>query len=123
MPKSNQDADRKERIIMEIVVDAYGPEEQAMGWFYYLDDNLQFPFTATCISKRRSSPLKTGATVEVLCMAPESECEREMFVEIAWDDDALAVPLIQLAAQDVDEDTQQAIEDWHYWVNQGYEFG
>jgi hypothetical protein len=32
-------------------------------------------------------------------MAPESECEREMFVEVAWDDDSLAVPLIQLAAR------------------------
>ena len=21
----------------------------------------------------------------------------------------------------VDEETQQAIEDWHYWVKQGYE--
>ncbi|MEM6866916.1 MAG: calcium-binding protein [Cyanobacteria bacterium P01_C01_bin.121] len=123
MPKPNQEDDREQRIIMEIVVDAYGPEEQAMGWFYYLADNMRFPFTATCISQRRISPLKIGATVEVLRMAPESECEREMFVEVAWNDDALAVPLIQLTAQNVDEDTQQAIEDWHYWVNQGYEFG
>ncbi|MGD1859178.1 MAG: calcium-binding protein [Leptolyngbyaceae cyanobacterium] len=123
MPKPNQEDDREQRIIMEIVVDAYGPEEQAMGWFYYLADNMLFPFTATCISQRRISPLKTGAIVEVLRMAPESDCEREMFVEVAWNDDALAVPLIQLAAQNVDEDTQQAIEDWHYWVNQGYEFG
>lgn len=123
MAPLHRDAEREQRISMEIVVDAYGPEEQAMGWYYYLEDNLQFPFTATCISKRRISPLKTGATIEVLHMAPESECEREMFVEVAWDDDSLAVPLIQLEAQDVDEGTQQAIEDWHYWVNQGYEFG
>ena len=123
MSKPNRDADREERIIMEIVVDAYGPEEQAMGWYYYLADTMQFPFTAICISQRRISPLKSGTTVEVLLMAPESECEREMFVEIAWEDDALAVPLIQLAAPDGDADTQQAIADWHYWVNQGYEFG
>jgi hypothetical protein len=53
MPKSNQDDQREKRITMEIVVDAYGPEEQAMGWYYYLADNLQFPFTVTCINKRR----------------------------------------------------------------------
>ena len=123
MPKSNQDDEREKRITMEIVVDAYGPEEQAMGWYYYLEETMQFPFTATCINKRRISPLKAGETVEVLRMAPELECEREMFVEIAWDGDSLAVPLIQLEAQAVDENTQQAIEDWHYWVNQGYEFG
>jgi hypothetical protein len=46
-----------------------------------------------------------------------------MFVEIDWDGDTLAVPLIQLNAPEADEETQQAIADWHYWVNQGYEFG
>ena len=39
MAKTNhrQNKDREERIEMEIIVDAYGPEEQAMGWYYYLD--------------------------------------------------------------------------------------
>ena len=26
------------------IVDANGPEEQAMGWYYYLDDRIRFPF-------------------------------------------------------------------------------
>jgi hypothetical protein len=65
MAKDERNEEREERITMEIVVDAYGPEEQAMGWYYYLQDPMQFPFTATCISKQRSSPLKEGATVEV----------------------------------------------------------
>ena len=123
MAKMERDEEREERITMEIVVDAYGPEEQAMGWYYYLADKMQFPFTATCISKRRSSPLKEGATVEVMEMAPEDECEREMFVEISWNGDTLAIPLIQIEAKDTDADTQEAISDWHYWVNQGYQFG
>lgn len=123
MAKAGRDAEIEERITMEIVVDAYGPEEQAMGWYYYLQDTLQFPFAASCISKRRISPLKDGQTVEVVGMAPEDECEREMFVEIDWEGDTLAVPLIQLESSESDEETQQAISDWHYWVNQGYEFG
>lgn len=123
MAKPERDPSREERIRMEIVVDAYGPEEQAMGWYYYLDDALQFPFNATCATKRRTSPLKEGAKVKVVGMAPAEECERDMFVEIAWEDDRLAVPLSQLEAPKADEETQQAIEDWHYWVNQGYEFG
>lgn len=123
MPKAKHDPEREERITLEIVVDAYDPEERAMGWYYHLQDTLQFPFTATCISKRRISPLKEGATVEVVDIAPAEECEREMFVEIAWDEDTLAVPLMQLEAPEADEETQQAIADWHYWVNQGYKFG
>ncbi|OUC14799.1 MAG: calcium-binding protein [Alkalinema sp. CACIAM 70d] len=122
MAKAKQDEEREERITMEIVVDAYGPEEQAMGWYYYLQDTMQFPFSAVCINKRRISPLKVGTPVEVVRMAPEDECEQEMFVEIDWEGDALAVPLIQLEAPEADGATQQAIADWHYWVNQGYEF-
>ena len=89
----------------------------------YLQDTMQCPFTAVCVGKRRISPLKEGETVEVVGMAPEEECEREMFVEIPWEGDVLAVPLIQLEATEADEETQQAIADWHYWVDQGYEFG
>lgn len=121
MAKVEQDAEREERITMEIVVDAYEPQEQAMGWYYYLQDTMQFPFTAVSISKRRGSLVEESVTVTG--MAPEEECEREMFVEIDYDGDTLAVPLIQLEAKEADAETQQAIADWHYWVNQGYEFG
>jgi hypothetical protein len=131
MSKIERDGAREERIRMEAIVDAYGAEEQAMGWYYYLQDKIQFPFTATCIRKRSISPLSQGAKVEVVGMSDEDECMREMFVEIVWDCDTLAVPLSQLKpfAQrrlrriDPNDDTLEAIEDWHYWVNRGYEFG
>ena len=119
-----QDKDREQRIAMEIIVDAYGPEEQAMGWFYYLEEKLQFPFTAICCAKRAISPLLVKDEVEVLRMAPEEECDKEMFVTIKWGKEGLAVPLSQLTVTDSeDEETQQAIEDWHYWVKMGYQFG
>ena len=44
-----------------------------------------------------------------------------MFVLIQRKSHPLAVPLMQLEGIEVDEDTQQAIEDWHYWVDRGYE--
>src|SRR5437773_75491 len=116
-----EDKEREERIIMEIIVDAYGPEEQAMGWYYYLDTMLQFPFSAKCIVQRSISPLAPGDEVEVVGMAPEDECEHEMFVNIRWERRTLAVPLAQVVGVDVDDQTQQAIEDWHYWIKRGYE--
>jgi hypothetical protein len=124
MAKAKRDEDREERISMEIVVDAYGAEEQAMGWYYYLEDQLQFPFTAVCTQKRAISPLKIGDEVDVIGMGPEEECEREMFVKIRWDKDGLAVPLSQLTPiSEMSEQTREAVEDWHYWVGMGYEFG
>ena len=45
------------------------------------------------------------------------------FVMICWEKPGLAVPLAQLKAEAADESTTQAVEDWHYWVHMGYEFG
>jgi hypothetical protein len=55
-----EDPEREERIEMEIIVDAYGPEERAMSWYYYLQDALNFPFTATCIAKLPTQSERSG---------------------------------------------------------------
>ena len=125
MVKINQKKhkEREDRITTEIIVDAYSPEEQAMGWYYYLEDKLHFPFTASCNAKRAFSPLLIKDEVDVIGMAPEEECEREMFVVIRWERDGLAVPLSQLTPiSNTEAQTIEAVEDWHYWVKMGYKF-
>jgi hypothetical protein len=92
MTRPAKDEEREERINMEIIVDAYGPEEQAMGWYNYLSDTLQFPFTARCTVDRATLPLEPGDEVEVLGIAPAEECEHDMFVFIRWRPRQLAVP-------------------------------
>jgi hypothetical protein len=116
------DAEREERIHDEIVVDAYGPEERAVGWYCYLADRLLFPFEATCVNTRITSPLSPGQKVDVMRLAPEEVCEREIMVLIRWNADALTVPLAQLNCVAVEEETQQGIEDWHCWTARGYRF-
>jgi Calcium binding len=39
---------RERRIEMEVVVDAYNESERAIGWYYYLEERLKFPFKAGC---------------------------------------------------------------------------
>jgi hypothetical protein len=92
MKRRSRDEEREQRITMEIVVDAYTPEEQAMGWYYSLEDRLHFPFVARCTAERAISPLRVGDEVDVVGMAPEEECQHEMFVLIRWERRALAVP-------------------------------
>ena len=114
-PDVETDEVREHRIVMEIVVDAYDEQERAIGWYYYLEGKLNFPFLVRCAARRSTSPLKVGDEVEVIGMAPVEECEHEMFVEMAWDDDnSLAVPLSQLEVIDADDATREAIEDWLY---------
>ncbi len=121
--KLKRDPEREQRIMMEIVVDAYIAQERAMGWYYYLQEQLRFPFTATCVAKRAISPLRVKDKVEVIGMPGEDDCEHEMFVTIRREKDGLAVPLAQLAPIAVtDKQTKEAVADWHYWVQMGYEF-
>ena len=121
MTKTKKNAERENRIEMEIIVDAYGPEEQAVGWYCYLKDKLHFPFTAICVAERAISPLRKGDEVEILGMAPEKECQHEMFVMMRWERPGLAVPLSQVRPiTETDKDTKEAVGDWHYWIDQGY---
>ena len=122
MKKPKKDPVREERIENEAIADANGPEEQVMGWYYYLDDNIRFPSQAKCIVSKVVSPLRKGEIVEVQRMAPEDACAAEMLVLIRWHDRTMAVPLSQLVAVDRDDSTAEAIGDWHYWVAQGYSF-
>ena len=60
MSKPKRSHIREERIRNEANVDANGPEEQAMGWYYYLESKLCFPFQAKCIAAKVVSPLQKG---------------------------------------------------------------
>ena len=116
-----RDAEREERIAMEAVVDAYGAEERAVSWYYYLDEKLVFPFKARCISGRTISPLIVSDEVEVVAMELE-ESEQEIFVKVRWSGRDFAVPLSQLYPVEADEQTEEGVEDWHYWVAMNYVF-
>ena len=111
MAEQERDEQREHRIDMEAVVDAYGPEEQAMGWYYYLQDKMAFPFKARCIQARSVSPLREGEEVVVDGMAPEDDCMREMFVLANWQGRSLGLPLAQLEGIGVDEETAEATGD------------
>jgi hypothetical protein len=119
MKRSKKDPIREDRIHNEAIVDA-GPEEQALSWYYYLENKICFPFEAKCLAAKVVSPLRKGETVEVVRMAPDNVCEHDMLVLVRWQGRKMVVSLAQLIAVDPDESTAEAIGDWHYWVAQGY---
>ncbi len=112
-----RDEEREARIDNEVMVDAYTEEEQALGWYYYIEKHLHPPFRARCIAASDVSPLREGEEVTVIGMA--TDYMQGVFVIIPWDGRTLGVPLAQLTGVDVDDDTAQAIADWHYWLGQG----
>lgn len=91
------------------------------GWYYYLADRMKVPFKARCRFARPISVLRAKEQVEVIGMAPEEECEREMFVWVKRVGERIAVPLAQLLPLSKDEGTREAVGDWLYWMDRGYE--
>ena len=117
--------EREDRILFEIVVDAYGENERAMGWYYYLEEKLVFPFKARCCRARVTSPLAVGDTADVVGMAPEDDCMQEVFVLMNLGragKSRLAVPLAQLECLTEHAETKEAVADWLYWVARGYSY-
>ena len=119
---SKKDAVREERILMDVVVDAYDSEERAMGWYYYLDDKISFPFIAECIVADKRTPLELSEQITVVKMSAENYCEHDMYVDVSWKGRDLAIPLSQIKPLDADDNTVESIADWHYWNNMGYRF-
>jgi hypothetical protein len=52
---------------MEILVDCYNESEQALGWYYYLEEHLRFPFSGPRPDRR----LAAGSNSPVH-LSPES---------------------------------------------------
>jgi hypothetical protein len=126
MPSVEADEKREHRIQTEIIVDAEDKEDRAMGWYYYLEESLDFPFRAKWAKKSRKSGLVEEKQVEVLGMAPDDECLKDMIVEVGYidrmDDDVFPVKLSEIVAIDADGETEGAIADWLYWIARGYKF-
>lgn len=126
MSSIEHDENRENRIATEIIVDAEDKEDRAMGWYYYLEETLNCPFMAKWTKKSRKTSTTEEKQVEVLGMAPDDECLKDMYVEVAdingKDDDVYSAKLSEIEAIDADAETKEAIADWHYWLARGYKF-
>ena len=92
-----------------------------MGWYYYLESKLRFPFQAQCLKRRAISPLRIGEIVIITGMAPQDDCASDVIVRTRLDRRTFGVPLSQLKPIKVDAATAEAIADWQYWCRMGYQ--
>lgn len=126
MPSVEPDKIREQRIKTEILADAEEKEDRAMAWYDYLDDTLNFPFMGKWTKKGRKSSSPQEKQVEVLGMAPDDECEKDMFVEVVYpdgkDEDVFTARLSEIEVIDTDDETKEALADWQYWLARGYKF-
>ena len=60
MRKPAQDKIREDCIHNEAIVDAYGSEEKAMSWYYYLENKIRLPFQVKYIVANLAFWIKKG---------------------------------------------------------------
>ncbi len=63
-----------------------------------------------------------GETIEVIALAPEEDCMCTMLVIVEWHGREMGIKLEQIEALEIDDESEKAIGDWHYWACQGYRF-
>lgn len=100
----------------EILVDCYGDDEVNMAWFYYMEENMIFPFDAQLEVKKRDGS-KELKEVEVLRLAStERDYAGEDFrVEVAYSEDIIETSISKLHHIKADEGTLEAIQIWKFW--------
>ena len=104
-------AEIQHRIDYEIIVDCYDDHEVQMGWYYYMEEKLNFPFTATVKIEKRNDQKETKR-VDVLKLTCKEEFGEDMTVGVAFDEQVHSVPLLSLKNIKADAETMEAVEDW-----------
>ncbi len=106
-----------ERLYDEILVDCKGEGEQNMSWFYYSQDELEFPFEAN-IELRKREGGKILKKVNVLNLSSDDtnfDRNFDLKVEIELYDYIIEMPIAKLTDIEATENTIEIIEIWKYW--------
>ncbi len=117
MAEPTRDEEREERIMMEIVVDAYGPEEQAMGWYYYLEENIEFPFKATA-QLRNTDGATVPKEVNVVGLASDEEgiTGKDFLLDIEAGEYINTIAFSKLSRIKASPQTKEVFAVWNYWI-------
>jgi len=99
----------------EIIVDCYDEEETNMGWAIYMEDNINYPFEAEYLVKRRSGE-KQWKKVEVINNETDESSFHggKYYVEIEYTDIVIPVRVEELKNIKADEETMIALQVWKY---------
>ncbi|MEL7120102.1 MAG: calcium-binding protein, partial [Bacteroidota bacterium] len=114
----------RHKIDYEIIVDCYDDYEVNMGWYYFFEEALEFPFEAEINLKTRNG--KTNLTkVDVLGIATEEgnfDEINEISLEVSpkGSETTLDVVLSKLKNLKANQSVIEAFEIWNFWKSGKY---
>ena len=104
------------KIHYEILVDCYDDYEVNMSWFYFFQDELEFPFEAELMMKYRSGH-KRLTKVDVLGIEEGDFNLPGIHLEISLKDSELIMEVDISKLKNIvgSQPTLQAFEIWNFW--------
>lgn len=117
------DPEREARIRDEAIVDAYGDEEVAMSWYYYLDERLEFPFNVmvqTHKYRQQGGISYVSSQMRLLSMAPLKRCGMHqmwaMGMLLTGRETPFHILLNDIKSIEPNTGRSEALQDWMYWT-------
>lgn len=109
------DEEMKDKIYNEIIVDAYDEYEQSMGWYYFFEETLEFPFTATAHLKKRDGATESKR-VKITGIVSKEEDFRSDDFNLEMEQGQYLRPVAYSALSDIkaSEETLEAFQIWEY---------
>ena len=104
------------KIDYEIIVDCYDEYEVSMGWYYYMEETLKFPFKAKAKLKKVDGSVKlTEIQVTGLAADEEGFMGNDFDLEILTGGHFSNIHYSQLSQIKADDETLEAFAIWEYW--------
>ena len=108
-----EDEEREHRILYDIVVDAYDEYEQNMGWYYYFEENLNFPIPIIAKLRNRKGFEKTH--VEIVSITSEGNAPIRLGICESNSDRIISIKLEDVISANTTDENLQILNDWLYW--------
>ena len=104
------------KIDYEIIVDCYDEYEVSMGWYYYMEETLKFPFKAKAKLKKVDGSVKlTEIQVTGLAADEEGFMGNDFDLEILVGGYATDIAYTKLSDIKADDQSLEAFAIWKYW--------
>ncbi|MEM6263642.1 MAG: calcium-binding protein [Bacteroidota bacterium] len=112
-----KNAEYDDKLYSEILVDCHDEDEQNMSWYYYCQDELEFPFEANIELKKRKGGTVVKQVNVLNLSTDDSDFDRsfDLKVEIELNEYVIGVPISQLTDIKATEATIETINIWNYW--------
>ena len=105
------------KIDYEIVVDCYDDYEVAVGWITTMNDDIEFPFTATAALKKKDG-LVEYKTVQIVGLTSDEDDFHGNDFYLSMEEGEYIFPIAysQLTNIVASEQTLELFQCWNHWI-------